>query len=126
MRAAGALLIVVGVVVLLAGFGMDTTRTVTTCSEPDFAGGPVAGPECVETTYSNPGPKFAALLMGFSLLVGGGIVWSRSKGSHSSSHGTRDVGPRREIDGSDEPRNTMLVDELRERENEPKSDKNEN
>jgi drug/metabolite transporter (DMT)-like permease len=126
MRAAGAFLILVGMVILLAGVGMDTTRTTTTCYEADYEWDPADSSGCIETTYSNPAPKFAALMLGFLLLVGGGVVWSRSEGSHSSSHGTRDVGPRREIDDTDEPRKTMLVDELREREDEPKSDSNEN
>ena len=74
-----------GVMVLLAGVGMDTTETATTCYETDYSWGVADSSGCVETTYSNPFPKFAAITSGVFLLAAGGVLSSQKSGLMSTS-----------------------------------------
>lgn len=85
MRPAAIALVAVGVLVLLAGAGMDTTSTSRTCYETDYSFG---GGGCVETTYSNPAPRVAAFALGFGLILVGAFVAHRSGGGGSSGSGS--------------------------------------
>lgn len=81
MKVIGIVIAVVGVLVLMAGLGMDTTETSTTCYESDFSWSSYNSRGCVETTYNNPAPKIGALSFGFGMIVVGGILASRSESS---------------------------------------------
>jgi len=90
MKIAGIMLVVIGVLILLAGFGMDTTKTTTTCYEADHSWDAADSSGCIETTYSNPAPKFAAMMLGISLALGGGVIVSRSDSSESAGYNSTD------------------------------------
>lgn len=90
MRAGGVLLLVLGVLVLLAGLGMDTTETTTTCYEADYAWDAADSRGCVQTTYSNPAPKMAAVATGSGMLLVGGVLATRDGGGTTDSTRRRD------------------------------------
>lgn len=79
MRALGIVIAIIGVVVLLGGAGMDTTRTAQSCVEYQSSYG--NGYSCTEYQYSDPGPKIAAMSLGFAMLVGGVVLARRSGGT---------------------------------------------
>lgn len=97
MRGVGIIIAIVGLLVLFGGMTMDTTETTTTCYEADYSWDYADSSGCVETTYSNPAPKIGAMMFGFSMLIGGGVLMSRSGDSTGSnpsglSHSTNQSG----------------------------------
>lgn len=75
MRGGTILLVVIGVLVILAGIGMDTTETSRSCYEYQTGYGDSGG--CVEYTYSNPVPKALTVMLGFGLVIGGTVYHLR-------------------------------------------------
>lgn len=81
MRTLGIIIAVIGVVVLLGSAGMDTTKTAQSCVEYQSSYG--NGYSCTEYQYSDPGPKIAAISLGFGMLVGGIVLLRRTDGTDS-------------------------------------------
>lgn len=75
----GIILIVIGVLTLFIGLGMDTTRTASNCVTYESSFGD--GYSCVEYQYQNPFGKIALITFGLSmaLLGGGKMIYSNSK-----------------------------------------------
>lgn len=65
----GAAIILIGVVVVIGGFSMDTTQTSTTCYDVDSSVGAADSRGCVETTYNNPMQKMGPIGLGFGLIA---------------------------------------------------------
>lgn len=109
-RSVGVLLVIVGVLAVLGGAGMDTTKTVRSCYQSDYAGVNYDGSGCVETTYSDPAPKVVAFLFGFSAIVGGGaLVYSGDDASRDRTSRERDAS------GGGGSETGLFVDQIRER-----------
>jgi hypothetical protein len=122
MRGVSVLLITIGLMVLLGGSGMDATRTTTTCYEADFNWDAADSSGCVETTYSNPVPKFATIMLGFSLLVGGGMIWNRSDAGTSLFEEILETSNQNERENTNNNRKTTLVEELEANKNDSQED----
>lgn len=110
MRTGGILLAVLGIFVILGGAAMDTTRTSTTCYEADYSWDYADSSGCVTTTYSNPLPKMSAMMLGFGMLIGGGVLASRADGGGSFLNGlNRDTGTTVDDTRTDTGGNTLVA-----------------
>lgn len=93
------IIVAIGVLILIAGLGMDTTKTTTTCHDSIDPRDP--GQNCVETTYNDPAPQIVALILGIGFIAGGilagGSDNTQQKASHQRNTGydnsQRDVAP---------------------------------
>ena len=106
MRASGVLLLTLGVLVVLAGLGMDTTRTTTTCYEADYSWNTADARGCVETTYSDPAPKVVAVAIGVGLVLGGAVLARRGGDATPPPRG-RVGGPQRDDSGELPPEDSV-------------------
>lgn len=71
---AGAVIVLIGIVAVLSGIGMDSTNTAVTCYETS---GIYASSGCVETTYYDPSGPIFAITVGTSAIIGGGYLITR-------------------------------------------------
>lgn len=120
MKIAGILIVVFGVLLLLGGMGMDTTETTTTCYETDYSWNAADSSGCVETTYSNPAPKMGVVMLGLGMVLGGGVLASRSDSTNLTKQAAS--GDSREITSPDDEKIDALVDMIQDRENEEDSE----
>lgn len=110
MRGGAIILVIIGVLVILAGAGMDTTKTSTSCYEYQSDFGNSGG--CVEYTYSDPAPKAITMLIGFGLVVGG-AVYNSQDSTTTANRSTTPSSEENSQDSSDE----SFAEKLRERSN---------
>jgi len=122
MRSIGAIVVVLGLMVLLVGIGIDTTETATTCYETDYSWGVADSSGCVETTYSNPFPKFAAITSGIVLIVAGGVLSSQKSRLISTSPKQSSTSENSDLVAGENTEGSSFAEKLQQRQTQKESE----